>query len=120
MATRQSPRPCHLRRVALAEELEELHALAQAPFHHLRAHHHFAHDRGDFRCPEIKAFVEGLDVIEDFGVRQMRIVQRGDLHAVIVDELGIGRVQPAIGERLVVQECARIGGGERGLDAYGG
>src|SRR5262245_26175152 len=46
---------------ALAQEAEELHALAQAPLHHLRAHDHLAHDRGDLRRAEIEALVEIID-----------------------------------------------------------
>ena len=57
---------------------------------HLRAERHFLHDRGDLRRAEIKARVELLDRMEDFGVAQMRIMQRRHLHAVLVDQFGIG------------------------------
>ena len=103
------------RLVALPQELEELHALAQAALHHLRAAHHLADDRGDLRRAEIEAPVEGLDAVEDLGVRQMRVVQRRDLHAVLVDQLGMLGVEPAILDRLLVQERAGIGRGERDL-----
>src|SRR6476659_2969926 len=43
------------RPVPLAQELEELHPLAQPALHHLRAAHHLADDRGDLRRTEIEA-----------------------------------------------------------------
>ena len=46
----------------------------------------------------------------------MRIMQRRDLHAVVVDQFGIGLVEPAVLQRLVEQERSRIGRGKRNLD----
>ena len=100
----------------LTQEGEELDALAQAPLHHLRAADHLADDRGDLRRAEIEAPVEILDRMEDLGVAQMRIMQRRDLHALVVDQLGIGRIEPAVLDRLLVEERARIGRRERDLD----
>ena len=65
---------------------------------------------------EVEAPVERLDRVEDLGVRQMRIVQRRDLHAVVVDQLGVRFVEPAVLHRLPVQEGAGIGRGQRHLD----
>ena len=55
-----------MRRAALAQELEELDALAQPALHHLRAADHFADDRGDLAGAEIEAPVEFLDRVENF------------------------------------------------------
>src|SRR5215813_15142778 len=67
----------------LAQEAEELHALAQAPLHHVRAHDHLAHDRRDLGRAEIEAFVEIVDRLENLGMAEMRVVQRRDLRAAI-------------------------------------
>ena len=81
-----------------------------------RAAHHLADDRGDLGGAEIELLVEVLDRVEDLGVAEMRIVQRRDLHAVVVDQLGVVVVEPAVLHRLLVEERARIGRGERDLD----
>ena len=47
-------------------------------------------------------------------------MERSDLDAVFIDELGALRVEPAILDGLLVQEGARIGRGERDLDACAG
>src|SRR5882672_1064072 len=73
---------------ALAQEAKELDALTQAALHHFRALHHLADDRRDLAAAEIEAPVERLHGIEDLGMAQMRVVQRSDLHAVRVDQLG--------------------------------
>ena len=52
-------------------------------------------------------------------MRQMRVMQRRDLHAAFVDQLSIGLIQPAIFQRLLIQERAGIGGGERNLHGVG-
>src|ERR1700733_12362552 len=88
----------------LPQELEELYPFAQPTLHHLRATHHLAHDRGDLRRAEIEPFVKRFHVVEDFGVRQMRVAQRRDLDSGVVDQLGVFRVQPAILHRLLVKE----------------
>jgi hypothetical protein len=62
----------------------------------LRAADHFADNRGDFAGAQIEAPIELLDRIEDFGVAQMRIMQRRDLHAVVIDKLGMSIVEPAV------------------------
>ena len=49
-------------------------------------------------------------------MRQVGIVQRRDLHAVLVDEFGVRHVEPAVLHGLLVEEGARIGGGQRRLD----
>src|SRR5262245_43111318 len=72
-----------------AQEGEELDALAQAALHHLRTLDHLADDRRDLRRAEIEAAVEVLDRMEDLAVAEMRIVQRRDLHALVVDQLGV-------------------------------
>ena len=46
----------------------------------------------------------------------MRVVQRRDLHAVLVDEFRVLNVEPAFLHRLVVQEGAGVWGGKRDLD----
>src|ERR1700760_1104136 len=104
------------RPVPLAQELEELHALAQPALHHLRATDHLADDRGDLRRTEVEALIECLDVVEDFGVRQVLVRQRGDLHAVLVDQFGMLGGEPAILHRLAIEEGAGIWRGQRHLD----
>ena len=46
----------------------------------------------------------------------MGIVQGRNLHPVIVDQLGVGIVEPTVLERLLVQERARIGRRQGHLD----
>src|SRR5689334_22812803 len=99
-----------------AQEGEELDAFAQAALHHLRAPDHLADDRGDLGRAEIEAAVEVLHRVEDLAVAETRIVQRRDLHAALVDQLGVLGVEPAVLHRLLVQERARIRRGERDLD----
>ena len=101
---------------ALAQELEELDAFAQAALHHVGAADHLADDRADLAGPEVEALVEGLHRVEDLGVAEMRIVQRRDLDAVLVDQFGVRGVEPAVLHRLVVEEGAGIGRGQRHLD----
>src|SRR5579863_1995271 len=86
----------------LAQELEELDAFAQAALHHLRAADHLADDGSDLRGAEVEALVEGLDVVEDLGVRQVLVGQRRNLDAVFVHQLGMRFVEPAIFHRLAV------------------
>src|SRR5215831_281612 len=105
-----------MRGAALAQEMKEFDAFTQPPLHHLRAADHFADDGSNLAGAEIEAAVEFLDRVEDFAVAQMRIVQRRDLHAVFVDELGMRIVEPAVLHRLIEQEGARIRRGERNLD----
>src|SRR5215472_16606478 len=73
-ASAPSPRPSPSRgegvessggAMALTQELEELHALAQPPLHHLRAAYHFADDRRDFRRAEIEAAIERFHRVEN-------------------------------------------------------
>src|SRR5260370_41502955 len=46
----------------------------------------------------------------------MGVLQRRDLHPALVDQLGMGDVEPAILDRLAMQVSTGIGGGERDLD----
>ena len=46
----------------------------------------------------------------------MRVVQRSDLDAAVVDEFRVRRIQPAVFEGLLVEECARIGRRQRDLN----
>src|SRR5262249_18954017 len=108
--------PHSVRRRTLAQETEEFDALAQAPHHHLGARDHLAHDRGDLAGAKIESPIEGLDAVEDLLVRQVRIMQRRDLDAVFVDELGVLGMEPAVLDRLVVEEGAGIGRRQGDLD----
>src|SRR6185437_7919320 len=105
-----------MRGAALAQEMKEFDAFAQAALHHLRAADHLADDRSDLAGAEIEAPVEFFDRVEDFAVAQMWIVQGRDLHAVLVDELGMSIVEPAVLHRLIEQERARIRRRKRNLD----
>jgi hypothetical protein len=62
--------------------------------------HHLADDGGDLRGAEVEAPVEILHRIEDFGMSEMRIVQRRDLHPVGV-EFGVRIIKPAILQRFL-------------------
>src|SRR5215469_18308822 len=50
---------------AVPQEADELHALAQPPFHHLRAAHHLRRHLRDLPGPEVELLVEGLDGVVD-------------------------------------------------------
>src|SRR5208283_4475707 len=104
------------RAVTLLEELEELNPFPQPALHHLRAADHLVDDRGDLRRPEVKPPVERLHVVEDFRVRQMRIMQRRDLYAAVIDQLRVVRVEPAVLDRLLVEERPRVWRGQGNLD----
>ena len=99
-----------------AQEGEELDAFAQPALHHLRAAHHLADDRGDLRRAEVEAPVELLDRLENLGVAEMRIMQRRDLHAAVVDEFGMRFVEPAVLQRFAIKLGAGIGRRQRDLD----
>src|SRR5262249_15208265 len=99
-----------------AQKGEELDALAQAAFHHLRALDHLADDRGDLRRAEIEPAIEVLPRVEDLAVAQIRVLQRLNLHAALVDQLGVLEVEPAVLHRLLVEERARIRRSEGHLD----
>src|SRR5581483_5669677 len=49
-------------------------------------------------------------------MREVRIVERRDLDAVLVDEFRMRRIEPAILHRLLLEEGSWIGRGERDLD----
>src|SRR5581483_10020032 len=80
-----------VRHLPLAQELEEFDAFAQAAHHHLGALHHIADDGGDLAGAEVEALVEDLDGIEYLAMREVRIVERRDLDAVLVDEFRMRR-----------------------------
>src|SRR5437763_16168682 len=92
------------RLVALSQELEKLHAFAQAALHHLRRAQHLAENGGDLRRAEIEPLIETLDRVEDFGVAQMRVAELRDLEAQLVDTCGIVGVTPAVVGLLVGEE----------------
>ena len=99
---------------AVAQELEEFHALAQAAHQHVARGEHLAHDLGDLGGAEIELLVEILHRLEDFGMAEMRIVERRDLGAVIGQQIHIAG-EPAIFLGLLVEEGARIGRRQRHL-----
>src|ERR1700687_1799440 len=90
------------RHLPVAQELEELDPLAQPAPHHLWAHDHLGDQRGDLLSAEIEALVKGFERFEDFGVRQMRVVERRDLPPAVVEELGMGDVEPTLADRLAI------------------
>src|SRR5271155_5663242 len=100
----------------LAQEVKELDAFAQPPLHHLRTTDHLVDDRRDLAGAEIKASVKLLNRIEYDGVGQMRVMQRRDLDAPVVDQFGMGFIEPAILLGLIEQERARIRRRKRNLD----
>src|SRR5205085_1488893 len=104
------------RHLPLAQELEELDPLAHTPPHHLRALQHLAEQRCNLAPPEIEAPIELLYRLEDLGVPEVWVMQRSDLHAALVDQVGVALVEPAILKGLPVEIGAGIGRGERHLD----
>jgi hypothetical protein len=56
----------------------------------------------------MEPLVEIFDRMENFGMRQVRIVERRHLHAVLIDKFGVGLVKSAFLERLIEQECSGI------------
>ncbi len=99
-----------------AQEGKEFGAFAQPAHHHLRAAHHLRDDRRNLGSPKVEAPVELLDRLENLGMGQVRIMQRGDLHAARIDEFGMRRVEPAVLQRIAIELGARIGSRERDLD----
>ena len=86
----------------LAQELEELDAFAQPAAHHLAG-------CGSSRRPARRSCRGGnrsacrrSPATRRFRCGQMRIVQRRDLHPAIVDQLGVGDVEPAVLDRLAI------------------
>src|ERR1700744_4517719 len=69
------------------QEAEELNALAQAALHHFPAAEHFADDLPDFAGAEVEAFVEYFHAVEDLFLRQMRVTDRGQLYATVIDQI---------------------------------
>src|ERR1700749_776655 len=83
------------------QEAEELHAFAQPALHHLPAAQHLAHDLPDLPGAEVEAFVEPLHAGEDLLLGQVRIADRRQLPAMIVDEIDcVILLQPAIVDGL--------------------
>src|ERR1700685_4183248 len=74
-------------RPPFAQKREELDALAQPAPHHLRASHHLGDDGRNFGGSEIKASIQLLDRLKDFGVTEMRVVQWRKLNAIGIDEI---------------------------------
>src|SRR5437763_8153648 len=104
------------RLVALSQELEKLHAFAQAALHHLRRAQHLADNGGDLRRAEIEPLVEALNRVEYLGVAEMRIAELRDLATQLIDQRGVVGGEPAVVHRLLVQEGPRIRRRERHLD----
>src|SRR5215813_13526064 len=93
--------------LALAQELKELDALAHPAAQNGRALQHLPHELGDLTGPEEEGAVELLLHLEDLLVRQMRILDRGDLEAVVGDQLARFVAQPALSLGLIVEIRAR-------------
>src|ERR1700735_5447704 len=91
------------------QEAEELHALPQAALHHLPAAQHFANDLPDLPRAEVEALVEYLHAMEDLFLREMRIADRRELHAMVVDQVDrLVLLQQAILARLPIKGRAGI------------
>src|SRR5207237_3296141 len=104
------------RHLPLPQELEELDALAQPAAHHFGALEHLAEQGGDLAAAEIEAPIERIQRLEDFGVAEMRVMQRRDLHAALIGQFGVRQVEPAILDCLAMQIGAGVRCGERHLD----
>src|SRR6266404_8075411 len=109
----QGASECNL---AIAQEPEELDSLPKPALHHFRTSYHFTDDRSNLRCPEVESPIEVVDRLEDFGVTQMRVAQRRSLRAEVAQQSRLFIDEPAVCQRLLVKESARIGRGERDLD----
>src|SRR5262245_24918803 len=104
---------------SLAQEFEELETLTKTTAHHRGALEHLPHDLGDLARPEEERAIELLLHLEDVAVREMRVLDRGDLEAVLAHELAGGVTQPAFSLGLIVGIGAGQRGGERYLDGVG-
>lgn len=67
----------------LAQEAEKFDSLAQPTPQHLRTSNHFVRDGGNLWCTEIKALVEIVHRLKNFGVAEMWVTQGGDLRAAL-------------------------------------
>ena len=98
------------RHLPVAQELEELDALAQPAAHHVGAAVISA--TGTRFFPAETGLVKGFERFEDFGVRQVGIVQGRNLPRYRRSGRR-GRYRPALADRLPVELSAGIGrGGE--------
>src|SRR5262249_3492272 len=102
--------------LSLPEEVEELDALAQTTPHHRRALEHLPGDLGDLARPEEELSIELLLHLEDVLVREMRVLDRRHLEAVLADEVSGLVSEPALSLRLVEQIRAGQRRRERHLD----
>src|SRR5262249_62125669 len=89
--------------LSLTQELQKLDALARPAAQHRRALQHLPHELGDLARPEEESSVELVLHLEDLLVRQMRILDRRDLEAVVGDQLTRFVAQPALSLGLVVE-----------------
>src|SRR5215510_13669038 len=97
-----------------AKELKELDPLAEAAPHNGRALDHLPHDLGDLPRAEEEGAVKLLLHLEDVSVGDVSIKKRGDLEAILCDELPRLVAQPALALGLVVQ----VGPGQRGRERH--
>src|SRR5215471_19624744 len=96
------------RLLALAQESEKLDALAQPPAQYVGAPDHFGGDCGNLRRAEVEALVEIVHRPEDFGVAQMRVIQRCDLRAAFGEQVRVLVDEPVVLQRLLVEERTGI------------
>lgn len=94
--------------MAFAQKLEELDALAQPALHHRRAAYHFADDGRDLRCAEVESAIKNFDGVENFGVRQVWIMEGRNLYPVVIHEFCMRCVKPVILDRLLVEKGSRV------------
>ena len=82
---------------------------------------HFLHDPQDRTWSEIETAVEVLHRVEDLAVAQIGIMQRRDLHAALVDQLGILGIEPAVLDRRVdlLGEAKIVGGDDQAAQVAG-
>src|ERR1700688_4279362 len=100
----------------LPQELKELDPFTQPANHHLPIADHLAHDRRNLPGSKIESPIKFLDRIENFGLAQMRVVQRRNLDAFTIHELRIRGVKPTVFYRLIEKKRARIGRRQRDLN----
>src|ERR1700674_1782290 len=100
-----------------AQKTKELDAFPQTPRHHVPACQHFLDDLPYLAGPEIEALVEDFHAVKYLFLRQVRIADGGELHALVVDQIDrVVLLQPAIVDSLLVQRRPGVGRRERYLN----
>src|SRR6185437_5160950 len=95
-----------------AQEAEKLGPFSQPAPRHLPAREHLPNDLPDLGRSEVEALIKHFHAVENLLLRQMRVADRGELHALLVDQVvSIAFLQTALGHLLFVERGAGVGRG---------